>query len=139
MASYVGNEALGGNLPFPHARDKELIYILRKLLELRLYPGSLLAALSEKLTPHAVDQPPLAASLAPKDLLADAVRRSSVAHLFHFYSVLCAIASVPRRTPATWVALQSEAGAKEMDAQTAARERLNVLGKEMGVRGTEFF
>ncbi|KAJ7054837.1 hypothetical protein C8F01DRAFT_1161520 [Mycena amicta] len=127
---YVGDEALRGNLPFPRARDDELIYVLRKLLELRLWPGSLWAALSDSPTTFAVDQPPIDC-------------RSSVAHLFHFYSVLCQIASVPRRTPSTWVRVlpgtpskvdgREEEEAKELDARTLARECLKVVGREMGV------
>nr|GAT42635.1 predicted protein [Mycena chlorophos] len=62
MASYVGDKVLRGNLPFPRARDDEFIYVLRKLLLLRVYPGSLWAALSEQPTAYAVSQPPVDAS-----------------------------------------------------------------------------
>lgn len=57
MVGYVADEALRGNLPFPRAREDELLYVLRKLLELRLWPGSLWAALSEQPTTFAVEQP----------------------------------------------------------------------------------
>lgn len=42
-------------------------------------------------------------SLPPAELIADAVKRSSVAHLFQFYHILCNIASIPRKTPTAWV------------------------------------
>ena len=78
MVGYVADEALRGNLPFPRsdhcsfrahdecvdvpligyrAREDELLYVLRKLLELRLWPGTLWAALSENPSQHCVSQP----------------------------------------------------------------------------------
>jgi hypothetical protein len=156
MVGYVADAALRGNLPFPRAREDELLYVLRKLLELRLWPGSLWAALSEEPSTHAVVQPgtssysllscpsltifaAIDATLSPSLLIADAVKRSSVAHLFHFYPVLCEIASIPRKTPSSWVlsraadALGSDE-AMELDARVLARECLKEVGREMGVR-----
>jgi len=46
LASYVVDEKIRGNLPFPRVREEELLYVLHKLRELRLWPGSLWAALS---------------------------------------------------------------------------------------------
>ncbi|KAJ7472175.1 hypothetical protein FB451DRAFT_1351838 [Mycena latifolia] len=141
MVGYVADEALRGNLPFPRAREDELLYVLRKLLELRLWPGSLWAALSDQPSAFAVEQPAIDPSLSPSLLIADAVKRSSVAHLFHFYSVLCEIASIPRKTPSSWV-LSRAAGkeaspegeeAAELDARVLARECLKEVGREMGV------
>ncbi|KAJ7102802.1 hypothetical protein C8R44DRAFT_682224 [Mycena epipterygia] len=141
MMGYVADEALRGNLPFPRAREDELLYVLRKLLELRLWPGSLWAALSEQPSAFAVEQPAIDASLSPSLLIADAVKRSSVAHLFHFYPVLCEIASIPRKTPSSWVLTRaadksSSEGveATELDARVLARECLKEVGREMGVR-----
>ncbi|KAJ7911535.1 hypothetical protein B0H13DRAFT_2009133, partial [Mycena leptocephala] len=140
MVGYIADEALRGNLPFPRAREDELLYVLRKLLELRLWPGSLWAALSEEPSSFAVEQPAIDASLSPSLLIADAVKRSSVAHLFHFYPVLCEIASIPRKTPSTWVLSRtadknSSEGdeAIELDARVLARECLKEVGREMGV------
>ncbi|KAJ6632164.1 hypothetical protein B0H10DRAFT_1976381 [Mycena sp. CBHHK59/15] len=142
MVGYVADEALRGNLPFPRAREDELLYVLRKLLELRLWPGSLWAAVSEQPSTYAVEQPSIDASLSPSLLIADAVKRSSVAHLFHFYPVLCEIASIPRKTPSSWVlsraadasASLGDGEAIELDARVLARECLKEVGKEMGVR-----
>ena len=44
------------------------------------------------------DTPP-----TPRELVSDSIKRSTVAHLFHFYPVLCEIASIPRRSPTAWV------------------------------------
>lgn len=92
-------------------------------------------------------------SLSPSALIADVVQRSSVAHLFYFYPILCEIASIPRKTPAAWVLTspvvgvrdQGERGTQgrigvpegggkvvEVDARGLAKECLRVLGKEMG-------
>jgi len=143
LIGYVADEALRGNLPFPRAREDELLYVLRKLHELRLWPGSLWAAFSDKPTEFCVEQPAIDSSLSPSLLIADAVKRSSVAHLFHFYPVLCEIASIPRKTPSTWVVAQPSspsgqnggdvAKAVELDARVLARECLKEVGKEMGV------
>lgn len=39
------------------AREDELLYVLRKILELRLWPGTLWAALSDAPSSHCVEQP----------------------------------------------------------------------------------
>lgn len=39
------------------ARDDELLYVLQKLLNKRVWPGSLWAALSDDPTKYAVEQP----------------------------------------------------------------------------------
>ena len=95
--------------------------MLDKLLELRLWPGSLWAALSTTPSKYATEQPrtypvfpffvsglillPLAVdtSLPASEIIADSVRRSSRAHVFHFYALLCEIVSVPRKAPSAWV------------------------------------
>ncbi|KAH7925996.1 hypothetical protein BV22DRAFT_1111998 [Leucogyrophana mollusca] len=173
MVGYVADEALRGNLPFPRVREDELLYVLRKLLDLRLWPGTLWAALSDSPSKHSSSQPgeyprsnlltgsnslisstfiyiAVDPSLPPSALVADVVRRSSVAHLFYFYPVLCEIGSIPRRTPSAWVISPSpshdeqsprprigvadtEAGkVVEVDARALTRECLRVLGQEMG-------
>ena len=90
-------------------------------------------------------------SLDPKALITDAVRRSSKAHLFHFYHVFCEIASLPRKTPSAWLSSPSEHLVNngrsrivqeeqektkdfvEFDARTLARECLKAIGQEMGL------
>ena len=42
-------------------------------------------------------------SLPASEIIADSVRRSSRAHVFHFYALLCEIVSVPRKAPSAWV------------------------------------
>ncbi|KAG6906753.1 hypothetical protein DXG01_012283, partial [Tephrocybe rancida] len=156
LVGFVADEALRGHLPFPRAREQELLYVLRKLLELKLWPGSLWAGISDNPSQHAVNQPPIDTTLSPALLIADAVKRSTAAHLFHFYPVLCEIASIPRKTPSAWVVstkaspsaatltnghahsgsdLQRKASsdAVELDARTLARTCLKAVGKEMGV------
>lgn len=148
--------------------EEELLYILRKLLNLQLWPGTLWAALSASPSQYAVQQPrmyppppPLPfltytfpvieTSLDPKSLIADAVRRSSKAHLFHFYHIFCEIASLPRKTPSAWLSSPPEHIAGdgrsriaqeenertrdfvEFDARTLARECLKAIGQEMGL------
>ncbi|OBZ73105.1 Protein MON2 [Grifola frondosa] len=99
LVGYVADESLRGNLPFPRAREEELLYVLRKLLALQLWPGTLWAALSDSPSQYCVEQPSIVQSLEPSQLIADAVKRSTKAHLFHFYPILCEIVSIPRKTP----------------------------------------
>ncbi|KAF9033039.1 hypothetical protein BDZ89DRAFT_1036881 [Hymenopellis radicata] len=136
MEAYVADESLRGNLPFPRAREDELLYVLRKLLELRLWYGSLWAALSETPSQHCITQPSLDTTLTPSLLIADAVKRSSVGHLFHFYAVLCEIASIPRKTPSVWtMAGQADldGAVVQLDARDLSRKCLKEVGREMGV------
>ncbi|KAG6844369.1 hypothetical protein H0H87_007445 [Tephrocybe sp. NHM501043] len=155
LVGFVADEALRGHLPFPRAREQELLYVLRKLLDLKLWPGSLWAGLSDNPSLHAVEQPKIDVLLSPSHLIADAVKRSTAAHLFHFYPVLCEIASIPRKTPSAWMVTsttpsslsilptghtssgsnygQSGANAVELDARILARTCLKEVGKEMGV------
>jgi len=93
----------------------------------------------------------------PKDLIADSVKRSTIAHLFHFFPVLCEISSIPRKSPSLWIlnsdahspwrgkgdekqvvngvekAIDREMTAVEQDARALAKECLKEVGREMGV------
>jgi len=185
LVGYVADESLRGNLPFPRlvifsvfvsdadsftrAREAELLYVLKKLFTVRVWPGTLWAALSDDPTKFAVEQPgklilnPLEKSdlamnisfavvdtsshlVTPTELLADTVKRSPAAILFHLYHSLCEIASIPRRLPTTWTLRNGSHGhhgdngiqtsfedVVEVDARRLAKDCLQVLGQEMGV------
>ncbi|KAL7278295.1 hypothetical protein ACG7TL_008271 [Trametes sanguinea] len=163
LVSYVADEALRGNLPFPRAREEELLYVLRKLLSLSLWPGTLWAALSDSPSSYCTQLPDLDQSLSPSELIADAVKRSTKAHLFHFYPILCEIVSIPRKTPSAWVmsaaprsiagtseatsadvrrsmswsdvasGMVKEGHAVELDARMLVKECLREVGRELGV------
>lgn len=101
------------------AQEEELLYVLRKLLDLRLWSGSFWAAFSEDPSKNCVQQPSAHRNISSRStltpvlgidstlpapaLIADAVKRSPKAHLFHFYGILCDIASFPRKTPSAWI------------------------------------
>ena len=83
-------------------------------------------------------------SLSPSALVADAVRRSTKAHLFHFFPILCEIVAIPRKPPTAWImsntrrttidSESSSAGqAIELDARTLVKDCLKELGRELGV------
>ncbi|KAH9933694.1 hypothetical protein B0H21DRAFT_699431 [Amylocystis lapponica] len=162
LVGYVADEALRGNLPFPRVREEELLYVLQKLLNLQLWPGTLWAALSDSPSKYCAEQPSIDGSLPPSQLIADAVKRSTKAHLFHFYPILCEIVAIPRKTPTAWVmtnaprkSVSSEASPEdarrsmswsqvatggadeghvvELDTRTLVKECLKEVGKEMGV------
>ncbi|CAL1702898.1 unnamed protein product [Somion occarium] len=120
LVSYVADEALRGTMPFPRIREEELLYVLRKLLELRLWPGILWAALSDSPTNYCIEQPPIEQSLEPSKLISDAVKRSAKAHLFHLYPVLSEIVATPRKTPTAWVMTHARKTASR-DASNAAK------------------
>lgn len=87
--------------------------------------------------------------------MADVVKRSPAAILFQFYTTLCEIASIPRRTPSAWALtngthknnsnhLKEDSRIKtnrptdveditELDARVLARNCLKIIGQEMGV------
>ncbi|KAF7985483.1 hypothetical protein HWV62_5261 [Athelia sp. TMB] len=158
LVRYVADEALRGNLPFPRAREDELLYVLRKLLELKLWPGTLWAAMSDAPSTHCLQQPAIDPSLSPTELIQDSVKRSPVAHLFQIYHILGDIASIPRKTPSGWVMAEASSPssprtkgtssvtphstigvspqngiAVELDARTLARDCLRAIGQEMGM------
>ncbi|KAJ8689430.1 Endocytosis and vacuole integrity protein [Pleurotus ostreatus] len=64
-------------LPFPRAREEELLDILRKLLDLSLWPSSPWAAFAEDPTPCSTETPPIDTTLPPSELVADAVKARS--------------------------------------------------------------
>lgn len=164
MLIYFQGHTFLSYIPQFRAREDELLYVLRKLRELRLWPGSLWAALSDDPTKYCSEQPPLGpsayskttmpSSLTSKTLILDAVNRSSVGHLFKFYTLLCEIASVPRRTPEAWVHIRPASASiasryseeqdpkvegridhqlEHLDARSLAKECLKIIGSEMGV------
>ncbi|KAF9233454.1 hypothetical protein BU15DRAFT_80114 [Melanogaster broomeanus] len=92
---------------------------------------------------------------APSALITDVVKRSSVAHIFYFYPILCEIGSISRKAPSAWVLTSVPASPRpqgddpphsrphigapdtdgrviEVDARALTKECLRVLGKEMG-------
>jgi hypothetical protein len=137
--------------------------VLRKLLDLRLWPGTLWSAFAgepskhcdalpgshsfrlvslffnQRLTKAAISD--IDCSRSPSDIIADAVKRSAVAHLFHFYPVFCEIVSIPRRTPNAWVSSHAggdqngDVAATLLDARVLAKECLKLVGKEMAGEG----
>ncbi|TFK51181.1 hypothetical protein OE88DRAFT_1807990 [Heliocybe sulcata] len=145
LVGYIADEALRGNLPFPRVREEELIYVLRKLSEMKLWPGALWAAFSDEPSKYCIEQPPRPAGVSPSELISDAIKRSSKAHLFHFYDILCEIAAIPRKTPTAWVTTSKatsvnevahegeKESVRELDARSLAGECLRDIGKEMGV------
>lgn len=66
-------------------------------------------------------------------LISDAIRRSSKAHLYHFYGVLCDIASVSTNVPSMWIKDEKTGEPVELNARELARQSLREMGKEMGV------
>ncbi|KAG1853104.1 hypothetical protein F4604DRAFT_1804170 [Suillus subluteus] len=148
----ICSNVTSGN-PIHLAHEDELLYILRKVLDLRLSSGILWATLSELPSKYSVSQPAINVTLSPSALIADVAQRSPVAHLFYFYLVLCEITSIPQKTPSSWVitnssppekerggnflqphisALEEGGNVMEVDARTLARKALQVLGKGMG-------
>ena len=86
--------------------------------------GILTDVCTATLPPQAVDT-----SLPPAELIADSVKRSSRAHMFHFYSLLCEIASVQRKAPSGWISadrlavLSGAPAEKEKEMETAPTGR----------------
>ncbi|KAG5219402.1 Protein MON [Salix suchowensis] len=118
--SYVADEMIRGGLPFPEPAKRSCCI---SFASYSIYPMACLAlgrlcrrthALLHRDSPyvsivemHAKDLRLLTSCIAidttlpPSELVADAVKRSTVAHLFHMYDLLCDmqryLASLPRR------------------------------------------
>ncbi|KAG8741300.1 hypothetical protein FRC12_015712 [Ceratobasidium sp. 428] len=124
LSKYVRDEAIRGNVPFPRVREEEVLYVLRRLLNHELWPGSLWAAYSDSPSAHAATQPPVDTSLPSARLIADAAQRSPHAHLHRLFHVLIELAGM-------------QSAARIVDGEgTSAREYakrcLGVVGKEIG-------
>ena len=82
------------------------------------------------------------------------MKRSTKAHLFHFYHILCEIVAIPRKTPTIWTEVyeDDESGkdvvkgvvtrrsstspgwqAVELDARAIAKACLDEIGLEIGL------
>ncbi|KAH8111570.1 hypothetical protein DFH11DRAFT_1791651 [Phellopilus nigrolimitatus] len=162
LLTYLADEAFRGSYPFPRAREEELVYVLKKLLSLRLWPGCLWAALSQSPSTYCSEQPGVEANIFSSQLFAESTKRSSKAHLFQLYGPICQIAALPRNLPMAWTgALQpnkwkdgqspptanggrnvklsliaEKAGSgdmDELDARKLALSCLEEIGREMGV------
>jgi len=162
FTTYIVDEALRGNIPFERIREEELLYCLRELPELRLWPGCLWAALSENPTASSASLPPIDPTQSPQQLMSDATKRSPYAHLFNLYPLLYEIATVPRATPSAWIVTHPSsltnrnsntrpltppdsvtgsaggsssptiASSVEVDARQLAKTCLRAIGKEIG-------
>ncbi|KAL5513923.1 hypothetical protein ACEPAG_2684 [Sanghuangporus baumii] len=159
LLSYLADEKLRGHYPFPRAREEELVYILKKVLSLRLWPGVLWAALSSSPSTFCSEQPAVGANLSPPQLFAEATKRSTIAHLFQLYTPICQIAALSRNPPVAWApvllngaspkgapasdfksgrtsfvgANATYGNAEELDGRTLASACLAEIGKEIGV------
>jgi len=60
--------------------------------------------------------------LSPAELIVDSVKRSSRAYMFHFYSLLCEIASVPRKAPSAWISADRLAVLSGLPAEKEKKE-----------------
>ena len=64
-------------------------------------------------------------SLSPERLISDATKRSTKAHLFHFYTLLYEIATAPRPPPSAWIVPSSA-------STNLPRDKKATLKKENG-------
>lgn len=63
-------------------------------------------------------------TLEPTQLISDAVKRSSKAHLFHFYPTLNEIVAIPRKTPAAWVMTNAKKASSRDSSSVAKPEEV---------------
>jgi len=151
LVDYLADQSIRGSYPLSRIREEELVHVLRKLLTLRLWSGTLWAAFSDTPSQYASEQPGFTSSLSPAQVLAEAGKRSWIAHLFHFYDPLCQIVAIPQKLPSAWVGLDvlkpgritsleySESATvsdhkdtqhEELDARRLATACLEEIGKE---------
>jgi len=125
LATYVVDEALRGGVPFPRVQEEELLYVLRKFQELQLWAGSLWAAFSGDPSTYCTSLPPIDSTLPPERLISDATKRSTKAHLFHFYTLLYEIATAPRPPPSAWIVPSPTVTNQPQDKKATLKKKEN--------------
>ncbi|KAJ9101495.1 hypothetical protein QFC19_005146 [Naganishia cerealis] len=155
LMGYLDELPLRGAMPFERVREEELVYILQRLLDLKVWEDGLRAVMTANGT-HEISP------------LKQALLKSPRAHLFHLYPILLEIATYngSGQLPRVWVSKQSgptgatvdeegtsgpeeeavvrgdsggistavDAGdAVEVDAREVAKACLQMLSRDMGV------
>ncbi|KAF9236570.1 hypothetical protein BU15DRAFT_76892 [Melanogaster broomeanus] len=140
MVGYIADEALRGSrlskmtTAVYKVREDELLYVLRKLLDLRLWPGTLWAALSDSPSRYCSSQPELSnPSLAPSAHY----NRCGQAIVGRPYILFLSNAlrdrdDEPPHSRPRIGAPDMDGKVIEVDARAWTKECLRVLGKEMG-------
>ncbi|VDB92020.1 unnamed protein product [Peniophora sp. CBMAI 1063] len=149
LDAFVADAQVRGTLPFPRAREEELLYVLEKILALKLWPGSFASSAASRGGEDASPNP-----------ISTAISASPRAHLFALYTPLVEIAAHQRPPPAGWARAErvlsspliatppatptrtrtrvgrnsdDEGEIVRRDARELARECLRAVGREMGV------
>ncbi|KZV66097.1 hypothetical protein PENSPDRAFT_689284 [Peniophora sp. CONT] len=152
LNAFVADAQMRGALPFPRVREEELLYVLEKILALKLWPGSFTSSASAGQDGEG--------EAAPPNVIASAIQHSSRAHIFALYTPLVEIAAHQRTTPSGWTRTEHVLSSPSIvtppatptrsrtrvgrdseddgelvrrDARELARECLRAVGREMGV------
>jgi hypothetical protein len=139
MRSFGGGYRSRGRLPYvlsmnsfliwlsKRAREEEILYVLRRMLSLRIWPGCLWAAYSPEPSKYSKGVPrgflhnlshscshltfaiaPSTDSTAsPTSHLSDAIKRGPRAHLFQLYPLLCKVVSIKNEGPVAWISVSN--------------------------------
>ncbi|GAA5958007.1 hypothetical protein JCM3765_006230 [Sporobolomyces pararoseus] len=99
LRTYVADAPLRGKMPFPRIRQEELVYVLQKLLSIRLKEGTLWASTqsdptSSVSTPFQIDS-----SLPLSTLIRSTLLRSPFAHLYELHSLFTSLLTLAQTTP----------------------------------------
>ncbi|KAG8859812.1 hypothetical protein FRB91_006695 [Serendipita sp. 411] len=143
LLSYCLDIELYGDMPFPRAREEEVLYVLNKLLSLKLWTGSLWASRSENPSNFSSNMPELTKSTDPQERARDLAYRSQRAHLFYCYNLLIRVATAAKSAtawlPEKLIVADPTVGSTEStqyvhyDSRKLATACLQVLGQEMGL------
>ncbi|PVG01204.1 hypothetical protein CPB86DRAFT_805390 [Serendipita vermifera] len=141
LLSFCLDIELHGEMPLDRTREEEVIYVLRKMLSVRMWTGSLWASQTNDPSQFAVSQPELSVSEA--SLARELAYRSERAHLFHCYTLLLQVASAPKAATAwlpevslevvTPVIQNGTPSVAHFDSRDLARSCLQLIGEEMGL------
>ncbi|WOO78809.1 Protein MON2 [Vanrija pseudolonga] len=88
LRHFLSDAKLRGQMPFSRVREEEILYVLRHLVTMTLWEGSVPIPDGDGESPTA---------------LAKASAASSRAHLFAYYPLLLELAFVPAHLPAMWI------------------------------------
>ncbi|BEJ02954.1 hypothetical protein CcaverHIS641_0101290 [Cutaneotrichosporon cavernicola] len=130
LQDFLNDAKLRGQMPFTRIREDEILYVLRHLVTLRLWP-----------TPSGSLTPTTRAAASPR------------AHLFRYYPLLLELAFVPAHLPSMWILpsehrvlfFDEEGGGEgtedagdgsdliEVGVRDLARRALELVGLELGL------
>ncbi|GJN94193.1 hypothetical protein Rhopal_007267-T1 [Rhodotorula paludigena] len=99
LRTYIADAPLRGKMPFPRIRQEELVYLLQKLLSLRLRPNTLWASYQPNPSAAITAPTQLDTTLPLSGLVRSALLRSPLAHLYELHTLFTDLLALSNLSP----------------------------------------